>query len=122
MGVWRRRSGTKYGNRPKRCQQGAIHHSTLEADQCDVLHILEKSGKICGLVAHPQPRYDLKVNGEHVCTIIPDFEFTWTETGELVTQDTKGFQSEVSKFKCALFRALFGREIELVRRPWGPNR
>jgi hypothetical protein len=113
-----RRRFNKYGNAPKRCSEGIMHASTLEASQCSVLHALQNAGMVRDLKAHPQPRYRLTVNDVHICDVMPDFEFVWAETGALRTLDTKGFQNEVSKFKCRLFEALYGREIELVRRPW----
>lgn len=118
MGIWRRRTGTKFGNAPKRCKQQITHHSTLEANQCDVLHALQDAGIVSDLQAHPQKRYTLDVNGVHVCDIIPDFEFVWVETGQLRTIDTKGLMTDASRIKCRLFEALYGREIEIVRRPW----
>jgi hypothetical protein len=114
----RRYRETKYGNKPLRCAQGPMHQSSLEAQQCNVLHALQNAGIVRDLKAHPQVRYRLEVNGIHVCDVMPDFEFVWVEDGKLRTLDTKGFQSEVSKLKCRLFEALYGREIELVRRPW----
>ena len=119
MGFWaRRRDGSKYGNKPKRCAQGVMHQSTLEADQCNVLHALANAGMLSDLKAHPQPQYKLDVNGVHICDYRPDFEFMWAETGELRTIDTKGVFTDASRIKCALFRALYGREVEIVRRPW----
>ena len=119
MGVWaRRRDGSKYGNKPKRCARGIMHQSTLEADQCDVLHALVNAGIVADLQAHPQPRYKLDVNGVHVCDMMPDFEFTWVETGERRIIDTKGVYTAESRIKHALFKAIYGREVEIVRRPW----
>lgn len=108
----------KYGNQPSRCARGQFHHSKGEAEQCNALHALEAAGQITELQAHPQRRHRLEVNGHHVCDVIPDFEFRWVNSGELVTLDFKGCQTAESRIKYKLFEALFGREVQLVRKPW----
>lgn len=115
--MWRNRD-SKWGNKPNRCSEGIMHQSTLEAGQCSVLHALQSAGLVSELKAHPQPRYRLTVNDVHICDVMPDFEFVWTETGALRTLDAKGVMTDTARIKYRLFEALYGREIELVRRPW----
>lgn len=79
---------------------------------------MQNAGLIEDLAAHPQKRYRLDVNGHHICDVIPDFEFVWKESGELRTIDTKGIVTDSARIKYKLFEALYGREIEIVRRPW----
>lgn len=105
---------TKFGNTPQRCRANILHHSKLEARRCDELAILELAGEISGLQAHPQPQYSLDVNGVHICDVRPDFEYV-DRDGNLITEDTKGVQTEVSKLKFRLFEALHGRPIQIVR-------
>jgi len=104
----------KFGNVPRRCRQGTMHQSTLEAHRCDELHILEKAGMISDLQAHPQPSIRLDVNNEHVCTITPDF-FYLDENGAEVYEDTKGHRTEIWLLKRKLLWSLKRIEIREVR-------
>ena len=101
---------TKFGNTPQRCYQNFLHHSKLEARRCDELGLLERAGEISGLIAHPQPGYDFTVNGKDICRYVADFEYV-DRDGNVVTEDTKGFRTEVYKLKAKLFEALYGRPI-----------
>ena len=101
---------TKYGNTPQRCYKNTLHHSKLEARRCDELNLLQRAGEISGLIDHPQPSYDLDVNGKRVCRYVADFEYL-DRDGNVVTEDTKGFRTEVYKLKAALFEAIYGRQI-----------
>jgi hypothetical protein len=105
---------TKYGNTPNRCHQGSLHHSKLESRRCDELHVLQSGGEIRDLKAHPQPAYPLTVNGFHVAVYQADFEYV-DRDGNLVTEDTKGFITDVYRLKSKLFEALMGRQIREVR-------
>lgn len=105
---------TKFGNTPMRCRSNILHHSKLEARRCDELAILQSAGEISRLQAHPQPQYSLDVNGVHICDVRPDFEYV-DRDGNLVTEDTKGVQTEISKLKFRLFEALHGRPVQIVR-------
>ena len=109
---------TKMGNTPTRCRVNVMHQSKLEAYRCDELAIQEAAGDITNLKAHPQPVYHLEVNGVRVATYRGDFEYV-DRDGVLVTEDTKGFRTEVYQLKAALFAAIFGREILETRRVRG---
>jgi hypothetical protein len=106
---------SKFGNKPRKCRQGVIHQSTLECHRCDELHILQAGGLIFDLKAHPQPAIRLDVNGEHVCTIIPDF-FYMDEKGNEIYEDTKGHRTAEWMLKRKLLWALKRIEIVEVRR------
>jgi hypothetical protein len=112
--AWPRRRG-KFNNVPKRCRQGKTHHSTLEAAWCDALHMREAAGDIKKLVAHPQPRYHLDIDGVHICTYIPDF--AWEELdGTEVVADAKGIVTTEYKLKARLMLAIHGIEVlELLK-------
>lgn len=107
----------KFSNRPLRGQFcGVMHQSTGEARRCDELHLMQKGGLIRDLEAHPQVRYDLTVNGVHVCNYLADFRYFDIERGETVVEDFKGYQTEVSKLKLKLMEACHGISVELVRK------
>lgn len=44
-----------------------------------------------------------------------DFVYTVTKTGEAVVEDYKGQETELFRFKAALFRYLYGKEIKIVK-------
>jgi hypothetical protein len=114
--TWRRLDrDTKYGNTPNRCHEGIMHQSKAEARRCDELHILQKAGELSELKAHPQPSYPMVVNGVKVCTYRGDFEYV-DRDGNVRTEDVKGYRTEVYALKAKLFEALYGRQIEEVRR------
>ena len=109
----------KYGNHPKRCKQGTIHHSGMEAARCDELHILQAGGLISDLEAHPQPKFDLAINGTHIAYYFPDFAYIDCGTGDKVIEDVKGFATETYKLKKRLMLACHGVEVQEVRRVRG---
>jgi hypothetical protein len=119
LGFYRERT-SKFNANPTRCREGKLHHSALEARRCTELHLLASANPpvITELKAHPQPAYPLVVNGRKVAVYVSDFEYL-DENGELVTEDTKGFRTEVYKIKAELFAALYGREVREVRRVRG---
>lgn len=103
----------KYHNQPKRCALGKFHLSTLEAAHCDKLHLMQTAGAIYNLRAHPQPRFDLVVNGEEICTYVADFVWDEMRDGVAlgVVADSKGARVEVYKIKARLMKAVLGIEI-----------
>lgn len=108
-GSFRRRDGSKYGNRPTRCREGVMHHSGKEARRCDELHLLQQGGLISDLEAHPQPRFDLRVNGVEVCRYVADFAYV--ENGARVVEDTKGHRTREYELKRRLMLAVHGVEV-----------
>ena len=112
--IWRK-AGRVRGSRPLLCRAGSMHQSTLEARRCDELHLLQTGGLIKDLRAHPQVSYRLDVNGMHVCDYLADFVYFDNERGAEIVEDTKGWQSEVSKLKLKLMLAVHGIDVELVR-------
>lgn len=71
---------------------------------CD-LKRLQAAKKIEGLIVHP--KFKAIINGELVCTIILDFQYTDLETGKLVYEDTKGAIPPISRLKFKLLKALY---------------
>lgn len=84
--------------------------STAEANRWLALRTLEVNGCIQNLTR--QKRYDLVVKGPHGTfkrTYVSDFEYD--EDGVHVTEDCKGFQTDVYKIKRDLMLALYGIRI-----------
>lgn len=111
--------GAKFRNLPTRCSQGGMHQSRLESMRCTELHLLQKGGLIRDLEAHPQPRFDLEVNGTHVCHYLADFRYVDVESGQTVVEDTKGVATAEYRLKRRLMLACHGVEIQEVRRVRG---
>ncbi len=84
--------------------------SGREAKRYGELRLLERAGLISGLKL--QPRYPLTVNGCPVTVYFGDFDYV--EGGQLVTEDSKGVQTDVFKLKAKLFAAIHGREVRLT--------
>jgi Protein of unknown function (DUF1064) len=108
---------SKYGNKPRRCPAGHFHQSGMEASRCSELHALQAAGLISDL--EQQPRFRLDVNGVHVCEYRGDFKYTDCETGQSVTEDVKGFATDVYKIKRRLVLAIHGVDIQEVRKVRG---
>lgn len=106
---------SKFNNRPLRCKAGSMHQSTSEARRCDELHLMQSGGLIRELIAHPQVRFRLDVDGHHICDYLADFVYFDNERNCEVVEDVKGHQTEVSKFKLKLMAAVHGVNVELVR-------
>ena len=86
---------------------GHTFHSKKEAARYQELKLLERAGRISHL--RLQPRYPLFV-GEHlICTYVGDFSY-W-EDGKQITEDVKGFVTQLYKFKKALLLACEGIAI-----------
>ena len=113
-GAYRGKS-SKFGNRPTRCSEGIMHQSGLEARRCTELHLMQKGGLIRDLQAHPQPRFELDVNGVHICAYLADFSYHDVERGETITEDTKGHRTREYEIKRRLMLAIHGIEIREVR-------
>jgi hypothetical protein len=100
----------KYGNK-KTTVDGLLFDSKLEAKRWQELKILERAGIITAL--QRQVTYRLEVNGQLICKYIADFEYS--ENGVVKTEDSKGYITPEFRLKAKLFKALFGREIIIVK-------
>jgi hypothetical protein len=92
---------------------GIIFDSKREAARYFQLKLLERAGELKELKR--QVTYRLEVNGQLICKYIADFEYISINTGELVTEDLKGFITPEFKLKAKLFKAIFGREIYITK-------
>lgn len=85
--------------------------SRREARRYDVLRQKEELGVISRLGL--QPKYEIVINGEKVCTVVLDFKYleygvTW------VVEDSKGHDNAMSKLKRKLVKACHGVDVVLV--------
>ena len=98
----------KYRNKPV-MYDGIRFASKKEGDRYAVLKLLEKQGKISDLVLQPK----FKVVGlwldKRECSYIADFQYT--ENGEVVVEDTKGFKTDLYLYKRGLMKRDLGIEI-----------
>lgn len=97
---------SKYHNR-RTVIDGINFHSRKEGARYEELKLLVKAGAINDLEL--QPRYPLVVNGVKIATYVGDFRYT--EDGEQIIEDTKGFETREYKLKKKLMLALYGITI-----------
>lgn len=123
---------SKYGNR-KTVVNGIEFDSRKEAVRYQELRLLERAGKISGLrlqekfVLIPSQREastEVYKSGsqkgrrkpgkllEKECSYIADF--CYTENGEIVVEDTKGFRTEAYKIKRKLMLERYGIRIREI--------
>lgn len=100
---------SKYFARATVCHQGHKHASAKEAKRCEQLHLLQRAGQISGLIVEPQFFFvidgrELKHANGRRAGYKPDFSYT--EKGQLVCEDTKGFAARDFALRAALFRHL----------------
>lgn len=99
----------KFGNR-KVVVNGLSFDSVKESRRWSELCLLQRSGHIADLSR--QVRMPLRVNGQLVCTFIPDF--TYVEAGQQVIEDVKSpitAKNPVYRIKIKLLKALTGAEV-----------
>lgn len=100
------RPGPKYRN-VRTEVDGQSFASKREAKRFSELRLLQKAGQISDLKT--QVRSPLDVNGQPVCHYVADF--TYTEGGELVVEDSKGYRTPEFILKSKLMRAVHGIEV-----------
>jgi len=89
---------------------GLSFDSAKEARRWSELCLLQRAGQISDLAR--QVRMPLVVNGQLVCTFIPDA--TYVENGKQVIEDTKSpitRKHPVYRIKVKLLKALTGAEV-----------
>jgi hypothetical protein len=93
----------KYGN--KKTQVGdRLFASKKEARRYQELLLLAEHGEIRDL--RLQVPFKMVVGGIKICTYIADFVYH-DQTGGVVVEDSKGYETREFKLKAKLFRALF---------------
>jgi hypothetical protein len=92
---WPRR-GNKYGA-IRMTIDGITFASQHEARRYQALRVLERAGVIQDLRC--QPRYTFEVNGYHVGTHRPDFDYVVCATGEVITEDAKSGPTRTEAYR-----------------------
>jgi hypothetical protein len=100
----------KFGN-TKTTVDGIIFDSKAESKHWFELKIRERAGEISNL--QRQVTYRLEVNGELICKYIADY--VYMENGQEVTADCKGFITPEFRIKAKLFKAIYGRDILIMK-------
>jgi len=109
----RRNSKTKYGSDSCHCNQGHIHQSRKEARYCDSLGYLKRAKEIKDYEI--QKKFDLSVNGVHICNYYVDFLVTLMD-GTQQAEEVKGFSTDTWLIKKKLFEALYPKVKYVVVR------
>lgn len=91
---------------------GVTFASKREAARYAELKMLERCGAIHGLKL--QPRFDVVIFGEKVCSYVADFQYFDNTSSRLVTEDVKGMKTPVYRLKKKLMKAVYGIEIAEV--------
>lgn len=101
----------KYRNHPV-VVDGERFDSKRESIRWHTLRLLERSGDVKDLKR--QVRYPLHVEGKKIGEYRSDFDYIDNTTKELVTEDTKGFVTDLFKWKAKHFEAQYGRKIRIT--------
>jgi len=100
---------SKYRN--VKCKLGDMtFDSKAEMARYVQLDLYRRAGHITDL--ERQVKFPIAVNGMHICTWIADFRYTEVATGEVITEDYKGFKTPVYNLKKKLIRAVYGINIK----------
>lgn len=88
--------------------------SKKEAAHYGTLKILERAGKITEL--RIQPKWELVIFGQKICTYIADFYYLESVNGKLFgrIEDVKGIKTPVYRLKKKLMKAIHNIEITEV--------
>lgn len=93
----------KYGNRTH-VYNGRTYDSIKEAGFAAELDLRLKAHDIAAW--EPQVRLDLKANGKHICTMIPDFRVTYPD-GSVELVEVKGYATETWRLKVKILEATY---------------
>lgn len=93
---------------------GVMHASKGQAAFFDRLRLRERAGEISHLEL--EPAFEIRINGEIVCTVKADASYFDEREGRRHTIDYKGVEGDtpVSRLKRKLVKAAHGVEIEIV--------
>lgn len=103
---------TKFGAK-KETVDGYVFDSMMEARRYGQLKYLQIGKLISKLRIHP--KYSIDVNGQHICTVIVDFDYLDHRTNEIVVEDVKGARTALFILKKKLMLACHGIEVKEVR-------
>lgn len=88
--------------------------SKAEAKRYGELKLLERAGKIRDLAL--QPKFALRAGSVEIGHYIGDFMYLDLDTGNVVVEDCKGFETPMFKWKRKHFEAQMGIKITIVGR------
>jgi len=97
---------SKYGAK-RTTVDGITFASKKEAARYCDLKLMQHAGLIDDLEL--QPRFDLLVNSQKVCTYVADFIYTFG--GKTVVEDVKGMKTPVYNLKKKLMKACYGIDV-----------
>ncbi len=100
----------KYGNKTSRYKD-RLYHSRLEATDAMWLDSLLKQGLIKEVI--PQHKISIDINGVHITNHFVDFKVTLND-GRVKMIETKGFWTDIYKFKLRLIQAIYPEMVYLV--------
>ena len=101
-------------NAIKTVVNGKTCDSKLEAHHYSILLTCEARGNITDLKLHP--RYEVKVLGKKICTVVLDFEFYDKTLDEIRYVDVKGMYTSESKLRHKLLEVTHGLKVEIWRK------
>jgi hypothetical protein len=84
---------------------GQVFDSRREAARFRDLQLLERAGQIRAL--ERQPAYPITVAGQRIAVYRADFRYVDCQTGEVVTEDTKGVRTQIYRLKKKLVEAQY---------------
>ena len=103
----------KFNARMTPCKHGHLHDSGGEAKRCNELHLLLKAKKIASLDIEPKielvSAFLLRRKKYAGISYWPDFSYVEVESGKIIYEDFKGFQTATYKIKRKLFLARMAR-------------
>lgn len=102
----------KYRN-IKTVVDGITFDSKKEANRYGELKMMQRAKLIKDLKC--QVVYRLHVNGFLICKYIADFVYHDVEKNVTITEDVKGFRTEIFKLKKKMMQALHGIEIKEIK-------
>lgn len=129
--TWKKQSKSKYNNTPITID-GVRYDSADEARRHAFLKLLEKADEISNLRYHVRFELIPKITREEIIhlktkdkveTMVEqsahyyeaDFVYVVNRTGEEVVEDFKGVETDLFKFKAALFFYLYKKKIKIVK-------
>ena len=103
---------SKYNAKPT-VVDGIRFMSKAEARRYGELKLLERAGHITELVL--QPRYDLHVDGVKIGEYRGDFLYISLPSYELITEDVKGYDLPLGRWKRKHLKAEYGIDVVVVK-------
>ena len=91
---------------------GITFMSKGEATRFLYLKLRQKAGEIRDLEL--QPCYSIEINGKHICKVYLDFRYFDIALNQVIIEDYKGIDNNLSKIKRLLAEAQHGIKVTIV--------